>query len=178
MTSQKLLLFMAIAAVGIFSVGKAQSDLPIVKEADCEKIPLIKYKKCFIIEFKSDAPVVEYAGLDSVEDKFPNILNGQLFNSDLDEILDSMVTATIEKDGTTAEVLIRGSGQIGRLLQLKVNLESGKSEVDTVPKDPRFRFESESDSDDTPPEQKREIVSQYDMNREAIPTSLRMKVQM
>ena len=104
MASQKLLLAMVIAAVGIFSVGKAQSDLPIVKEADCEKIPLIKYKKCFIIEFKSDAPVVEYAGLDSVEDKFPNILNGQLFNSDLDEILDSMVTASIEKDGTTAEV--------------------------------------------------------------------------
>ena len=72
------------------------------------------------------------------------------------------------------QVLIRGSGQIGRVLQLKVNLESGQSEVDTVPKDPRFRFESESDSDDMPPpEQKREIVSQYDMNREAIPTSLR-----
>ena len=79
------------------------------------------------------------------------------------------------------QVLIRGSGQIGRVLQLKVNLESGKSEGDTVPKDPRFRFESESeresesesDSDDTPPEQKREIVSQYDTNREAIPTSLR-----
>ena len=77
------------------------------------------------------------------------------------------------------QVLIRGSGQIGRVLQLKVNLESGKSEVDTVPKDPRFRFESESDeSDDTPErylsdEQIREMVSQYDMNREAIPTSLR-----
>ena len=73
----------------------------------------------------------------------------------------------------SSQVLIRGSGQIGRVLQLKVNLESGQSEVDTVPKDPRFRFESESDSDNTPPEQKREIVSQYDMNREAIPTSLR-----
>ena len=95
---------MVIAAVGTFSVGKAKSDLPIVKEADCEKIPLIKFRKCLIIEFKSDAPVVEYAGLDSVEDKFANILNGQLFNSDLDEILDSMVTVSIEKDGTTADV--------------------------------------------------------------------------
>ena len=104
MASQKILLAMVITAVGVFSVGKAQSDLPIVKEADCEKIPLIKYEKCLIIEFKSDAPVVEYAGLDPTEDKFPNILNGQLFNSDLDEILDSMVTASIEKDGTTAEV--------------------------------------------------------------------------
>ena len=71
------------------------------------------------------------------------------------------------------QVLIRGSGQIGRVLQLKVNLESGKSEVDTVPKDPRFHFESESDSDDTPPEQKRELLSQYEMNREVIPTSLK-----
>ena len=71
--------------------------------------------------------------------------------------------------------MIRGSGQIGRLLQLKVNLESGKSEVDTVPKDPRFRFEAESDSDDTPSdsEQKRELVRQYEMNREVIPTSLK-----
>ena len=95
---------MVIAAAGIFSVGKAKSNLPIVKEADCEKIPLIKFRKCLIIEFKSDAPVLEYAGLDPAEDKFPNILNGQLFNSDLDEILESMVTASIEKDGTTADV--------------------------------------------------------------------------
>ena len=71
------------------------------------------------------------------------------------------------------QVLIRGSGQIGRLLQLKVNLESGQSEVDTVPKDPRFRFDPESDSDDTPSEQKRELVRQYEMNREVIPTSLK-----
>ena len=104
MASQKHLFAMVIAAVGIFSVGKAQSDLPIVKEADCERIPLVHFKKCLIIEFKSEAPVVEYAGLDPAEDKFPNILNGQLYNSDLDEILDSMVTASIEKDGTTAEV--------------------------------------------------------------------------
>ena len=95
---------MVIAALGLFSVGKAQSDLPIVKEADCEKIPLINFRRCLIIEFKSEAPVVEYAGLDPAEDKFPNILNGQLFNSDLDEILESMVTASIEKDGTTADV--------------------------------------------------------------------------
>ena len=73
----------------------------------------------------------------------------------------------------SSQVLIRGSGQIGRVLQLKVNLESGKSEVDTVPKDPRFHFESESDSDDTPPEQKRELLSRYEMNREVIPTSLK-----
>ena len=95
---------MVIVAAGIFSVGEAQSDLPIVKEADCEKIPMINFGKCLIIEFKSDAPVLEYAGLDPAEDKFPNILNGQLFNSDLDEILESMVTASIEKDGTTADV--------------------------------------------------------------------------
>ena len=74
MASQNLSFFIVIAAVGIFSVGKAQSDLPIVKEADCEEIPLINFKKCLIIEFKNDAPVVEYAGLDTPEDKFPNIL--------------------------------------------------------------------------------------------------------
>merc|ERR1719320_150 len=108
MASQRFLLLWAVCAITAFSSAKAQVDLPTVIEADCKKILLIQFERCLKIEFKSDRDVVEYAGLNS-QNNFARILAGQLFNSDIDEIPGSYVTVSIGKDGSTAQVLIRGS---------------------------------------------------------------------
>ena len=72
--------------------------------------------------------------------------------------------------------MIRGSQKIGRLLELKVNLASGNATADTIPKEPRFHYEEDSDDEKDrmmTPEQKRDLLMQFDMNRQSMPKSFK-----
>ena len=200
MASQRFLLLWAACAITAFSSAKAQVDLPTVIEADCKKI---QFERCLKIEFKSDGDVVEYAGLNSQNNFAKilagQLFNSDLYEIPGSYVTVSIgkdgTTAQVSFDlilrvadmalswyeALSLQVLIRGSEKIGRLLELTVDLKSGFSEVNTVTKDPRFHFESTEEMPESYDQDMLDMLEyakqtnkyEYDMDREAIPSSFK-----
>ena len=80
-------------------------ELPNVQLIDCIEAGLgEKAEKCFVIKFESSG-LTEYAKLHKFEGQ-DTILEGTLFTSDLEEIEDSRVSASILDNNKAAQVEI------------------------------------------------------------------------